>query len=85
MVVHYKYADPLLEIPKLKRSAEISHWGSNLNIQDEIWLRNAGPQYAERYFTAHSRMLILWIADSMDNSLVSSTCNKTITGSTLPT
>jgi oligosaccharyltransferase complex subunit alpha (ribophorin I) len=49
MVIHYKYADPLLAIPNLKRSAEISHWGSNLNIQDEIWLHNAGPRYVLQF------------------------------------
>ena len=44
VVVHYKYSDPMLEIFKLKRSAEISHWGSNLNIEDQVWLHNSGPE-----------------------------------------
>ncbi|KAJ7498930.1 Ribophorin I [Mycena latifolia] len=43
VVVHYNYEYPVAEVPKLKRAAEISHWGANLNIQDEIHLRNAGP------------------------------------------
>lgn len=43
VVVHYNYDYPVAEVPKLKRAAEISHWGANLNIQDEIHLRNAGP------------------------------------------
>ncbi|KAJ7095377.1 Ribophorin I [Mycena belliarum] len=43
VVIHYNYEYPVAEVPKLKRSAEISHWGANLNIQDEIHLRNAGP------------------------------------------
>ncbi|KAJ7180078.1 Ribophorin I [Mycena crocata] len=41
--VHYNYDHFVSEVPKLKRAAEISHWGANLNIQDEIHLRNAGP------------------------------------------
>ncbi|KAL0579677.1 dolichyl-diphosphooligosaccharide--protein glycosyltransferase subunit 1 [Marasmius crinis-equi] len=42
--VNYAYDFPVIEVTKLKRSAEISHWGANLNIQDEIVLRNAGPE-----------------------------------------
>jgi oligosaccharyltransferase complex subunit alpha (ribophorin I) len=41
--VHYNFDYPVLEITKLERSAEISHWGSNLNIEDKINLHNAGP------------------------------------------
>ncbi|EGN93047.1 hypothetical protein SERLA73DRAFT_190196 [Serpula lacrymans var. lacrymans S7.3] len=43
VVVHYNFDYPVLEIKKLQRSAEISHWGSNLNIEDKIHLYNAGP------------------------------------------
>jgi oligosaccharyltransferase complex subunit alpha (ribophorin I) len=43
VLVHYNYDHPVLEVTKLKRSAEISHWGANLNIQDNIHLHNAGP------------------------------------------
>ncbi len=46
IVVHYFYGAPVVEITSLKRSAEISHWGANLNIQNDIDLRNAGPAYA---------------------------------------
>ncbi|KAF8845769.1 Ribophorin I [Paxillus ammoniavirescens] len=41
--VHYNFDHPVLEVTKLERSAEISHWGSNLNIEDKINLHNAGP------------------------------------------
>ena len=41
--VQYDYPGPILEVTKLERAAEISHWGANLNIQDNIWLHNAGP------------------------------------------
>ncbi|KAJ4478059.1 Ribophorin I [Lentinula aciculospora] len=44
VVLHYNYDYPVLEILKLKRAAEISHWGANLNIQDDIVLHNAGPE-----------------------------------------
>ncbi|KAJ7179143.1 Ribophorin I [Mycena filopes] len=43
VVLHFNYEYPVVEVPTLKRSAEISHWGANLNIQDEINLHNAGP------------------------------------------
>jgi dolichyl-diphosphooligosaccharide---protein glycosyltransferase subunit 1 (ribophorin I) len=41
--VHYLYEKPLITVALLRRSAEVSHWGSNLNIQDNIHLRNDGP------------------------------------------
>ncbi|KAI0774154.1 oligosaccharyl transferase alpha subunit [Fomes fomentarius] len=44
IAIHYTYDHPVLEITKLERSAEISHWGANLNIQDNLWLHNAGPR-----------------------------------------
>ncbi|KAG6821283.1 hypothetical protein H0H93_002393 [Arthromyces matolae] len=43
VVVHYYHEQPVLEVSKLSRSAEISHWGNNLNIQDDVTLHNAGP------------------------------------------
>ncbi|KAF9513259.1 hypothetical protein BS47DRAFT_1376772 [Hydnum rufescens UP504] len=42
--VHYQYEKPLVTVALLRRAAEISHWGSNLNIQDNIHLRNDGPR-----------------------------------------
>lgn len=41
--VHYHFDFPVLEVKKLERSAEISHWGANLNIEDKIHLYNSGP------------------------------------------
>ena len=43
ITVHYAYDWPVLEVTKLTRSAEISHWGANLNVEDNIVLHNAGP------------------------------------------
>ncbi|KAG9016775.1 dolichyl-diphosphooligosaccharide--protein glycosyltransferase subunit 1 [Tulasnella sp. 427] len=42
--VHYMYDNPVITIPELRRSAEISHWGSNLNIEDKVWLKNDGAK-----------------------------------------
>ncbi|KAF8076378.1 oligosaccharyl transferase alpha subunit [Lyophyllum atratum] len=44
ITVHYYHEQPVLEISKLSRTAEISHWGANLNIQDSLVLHNAGPK-----------------------------------------
>ena len=46
VTIHFNFDFPVLELTKYKRAAEISHWGANLNIQDEINLFNAGPTYA---------------------------------------
>ncbi|KAG5646561.1 hypothetical protein DXG03_002864 [Asterophora parasitica] len=43
ITAHYFHEQPVLEIADLKRSAEISHWGNNLNIEDNLVLHNAGP------------------------------------------
>jgi oligosaccharyltransferase complex subunit alpha (ribophorin I) len=43
VVVHYYHDQPVLEVVQLRRSAEISHWGANLNVEDNIHLHNAGP------------------------------------------
>jgi len=41
--VHYETKEPVIGLRTLKRSAEVSHWGANLNIQDEMALTNIGP------------------------------------------
>lgn len=38
----------MIGLKSLKRSAEVSHWGANLNIQDEMSLVNAGPRYVHQ-------------------------------------
>jgi oligosaccharyltransferase complex subunit alpha (ribophorin I) len=42
--IHYETTHPVMGYRSLKRSAEVSHWGNNLNIQDEIDLVNMGPK-----------------------------------------
>ncbi|CAK9779343.1 putative oligosaccharyltransferase alpha subunit [Cutaneotrichosporon oleaginosum] len=42
--VHYETREPIIGIRTLKRAAEVSYWGANLNIQDEVGLFNDGPQ-----------------------------------------
>ncbi|KAL0949980.1 hypothetical protein HGRIS_009994 [Hohenbuehelia grisea] len=44
VLIHFHYDHPVLEVLKLRRAVEVSHWGANLNIQDDIHLRNAGPK-----------------------------------------
>lgn len=41
--VHYETREPVIGIRSLRRTAEVSHWGANLNIQDEVALFNDGP------------------------------------------
>ncbi|TFK43538.1 oligosaccharyl transferase alpha subunit [Crucibulum laeve] len=43
MTIHYFHDQPVLEILELKRAVEISHWGANVNTEDEITMHNAGP------------------------------------------
>ncbi|KAG8852376.1 dolichyl-diphosphooligosaccharide--protein glycosyltransferase subunit 1 [Tulasnella sp. 330] len=44
VTVHYELDSPYTTVKTFKRAAEVSHWGSNLNIQDNIWLKNDGAQ-----------------------------------------
>lgn len=53
LTIHYTYDHPVLEVLKLRRSAEISHWGANLNIQDEIHLHNGGPKYVSGSYSTY--------------------------------
>ncbi|KZW02106.1 Ribophorin I [Exidia glandulosa HHB12029] len=41
--VKYETSSAVASIISLHRAAEISHWGANLNIQDDIHLKNGGP------------------------------------------
>jgi len=42
--VHFESKEPVVGVKTLSRSAEVSHWGANLNIQDDIHLVNNGPK-----------------------------------------
>ncbi|EIW71206.1 hypothetical protein TREMEDRAFT_71088 [Tremella mesenterica DSM 1558] len=42
--VHYETNQPIIGLSSLRRNAEVSHWGGNLNIQDEMALVNMGPK-----------------------------------------
>jgi oligosaccharyltransferase complex subunit alpha (ribophorin I) len=44
ITVHWSHDQPVLEILDLQRTAEVSHWGANLNIDDTMTLHNAGPK-----------------------------------------
>jgi oligosaccharyltransferase complex subunit alpha (ribophorin I) len=54
VTIHYFYDYPVLAVSKLTREAEISHWGANLNIQDNIHLRNVGPTFVNLLYLAFS-------------------------------
>jgi oligosaccharyltransferase complex subunit alpha (ribophorin I) len=45
VTVRYYHEQPVLEVSSYKRTVEISHWGSNINTEDNIVLKNAGPKY----------------------------------------
>ncbi|KAK4684417.1 oligosaccharyltransferase complex subunit alpha (ribophorin I), partial [Tremellales sp. Uapishka_1] len=42
--IHYEANAPIIQMRTLRRLAEVSHWGGNLNIQDEVELFNMGPK-----------------------------------------
>lgn len=42
--VHYEHKEALVAVEKLRRSVEVSHWGGNVNVQDEMELVNIGPK-----------------------------------------
>ncbi|TFK28748.1 oligosaccharyltransferase alpha subunit [Coprinopsis marcescibilis] len=42
--IQYYLEQPVLEVTEYKRAVEVSHWGANVNTQDEITLHNAGPK-----------------------------------------
>lgn len=43
--IHYQQPEAVASIRNLDRVVELSHWGSNLAIQDNIDLTNSGPAY----------------------------------------
>jgi oligosaccharyltransferase complex subunit alpha (ribophorin I) len=45
VTVRYYHEQPVLEVSDYKRAVEVSHWGSNINTEDKIVLRNAGPKF----------------------------------------
>lgn len=45
--VHFEQREPASTLRSLKRSAEVSHWGANLNIQDDLELVNSGPRWVQ--------------------------------------
>lgn len=41
--VHYTHTSPVVSIVESERHVEVSHWGDNLAVEDQLWLRNDGP------------------------------------------
>jgi oligosaccharyltransferase complex subunit alpha (ribophorin I) len=44
MTCHYEYLDPIITITKLRREMELSHWGSNLAVEEHYSLRHDGAR-----------------------------------------
>jgi oligosaccharyltransferase complex subunit alpha (ribophorin I) len=42
--VHYEHKEAVVALRSLKRAVEVSHWGANVNTQDELDLVNIGPK-----------------------------------------
>ncbi|KAI0036721.1 oligosaccharyl transferase alpha subunit [Vararia minispora EC-137] len=42
--VQYHYEHAVVEVNNLVRTAEISHWGANLNVENNLVLHNGGPE-----------------------------------------
>lgn len=42
--VVYVQPEALAAVRKLERVVEVSHWGSNVAVQDDVQLYNAGPE-----------------------------------------
>lgn len=55
--VHYESKQPVVGLKTLRRNAEVSHWGANLNIQDEMSLVNIGPKYVHQLSLAKEQAL----------------------------
>jgi oligosaccharyltransferase complex subunit alpha (ribophorin I) len=51
--VHYFQPFPLMVIGNLTRLVEVSHWGNNVAIEDQIHLENRGPTYELECFSVH--------------------------------
>ena len=43
--VYYEQPEPVISVRKLDRTAQVSHWGHSLAIQDDIVLVNDGPKW----------------------------------------
>lgn len=56
--VHYEVNSPVLRVLSLNRSVEISHWGSNLNIQDEIHLMNDGAKLKGQFSRLQHQVIL---------------------------
>jgi oligosaccharyltransferase complex subunit alpha (ribophorin I) len=67
--VQYGHDAPVLALRTLRRAAEISHWGANLNIQDEIELYNAGPACVPPFFARAVVVLALTFCSLFFSSL----------------
>ena len=43
--VHYEFTKPLLTVTELVRDLQVSHWGGNLNVEENYKLHHSGAEY----------------------------------------
>ena len=49
--VHYEFSKPLLTVTELVRDLQVSHWGGNLNVEENYKLHHSGAEYV--FFLFH--------------------------------
>ncbi|KZT60727.1 oligosaccharyltransferase alpha subunit [Calocera cornea HHB12733] len=75
--VDFEMNIPALTVVSLKRTAEVSHWGANLNVQDEYVVRNDAPELKGQFsrldfqMSQHARRMSPVIIPALSLSLPS--------------
>lgn len=46
ITVHFEYTAPITYVDRLERDIEVSHWGSNLAIEERYQLTNHAAKYS---------------------------------------
>jgi len=41
----FEYTAPLIQVDRLERDIEVSHWGGNVATEERYWVTNAGAKY----------------------------------------
>ncbi|PWN39536.1 Ribophorin I [Ceraceosorus guamensis] len=62
--VHYKHDAPVISVVRADRHVEISHWGDNLAIDDQLWLRNDGPKLKGHFSRIEHQMAQMYNRDN---------------------
>lgn len=46
--IHYEYSKPLLTVTELQRDIQVSHWASNLAVEEHYKLEHSGARYTTK-------------------------------------